>query len=95
MTVFHVDSDAMLGATAQVHATAERIRAESETLLAQLVQLQSSWHGGAATAFQGTVEQWRLTQRAVEEALSSIGRALGAAGQRYAETEQATAGLFR
>ncbi|GGH43806.1 WXG100 family type VII secretion target [Microbacterium album] len=95
MPAYSVDSDAVLTATAQVHATAERIRAETEALLGQLLHLQSSWQGGAASAFHGTIEQWRATQRTVEEALASIGQALGVAGAQYAETEHLTAGMFR
>ena len=93
MAVFQVDSDAVLASTAAIRGTIERVQAESAAMLAQLTQLQSS--GGAATAFQGVIEQWRGTQRTVEETLNGINQALGAAGRQYAETEQFTAGLFR
>jgi len=95
MAVFHVDSDAVLASTAAIRGTIERVQAESAAMLAQLTQLQSSWSGGAATAFQSVIEQWRGTQRTVEDTLSGINHALGAAGRQYAETEQFTAGLFR
>ena len=95
MAVFSVDSDAVFTATTTIRGTVDRLQAESMALMAQLGALQSSWTGAASGMFQGTVEQWRATQRSVEEALAAINVALTAAGQQYAETEQANVGLFR
>jgi 6 kDa early secretory antigenic target len=95
MTTYQVDSDAVLGATSSIHASMERLSSESGALLTQLVNLQGSWTGAASTAFQGVVAEWRATQQRVEESLGTIGRALGTAGQHYAEAETANAGLFR
>jgi len=41
------------------------------------------------------VEQWRGTQRQVEESLANINASLAAAGRQYADTELATTSLFR
>ncbi|KQZ06023.1 type VII secretion protein [Microbacterium sp. Root53] len=95
MAVFSVDSDAILTANGQALATAERLRAETAALSAQLLDLQSAWTGSAAVAFQGTLDQWKATQRAVEDTLDGIGRLLGAAGAQYADTERTAAGMFR
>lgn len=95
MAVFAVDSDAVLASTAAVRGTIDRLQAESNAMLAQLTQLQSSWTGAAAVAFHGVVDQWRATQRQVEESLAGINTALAAAGRQYAETELATTSLFR
>lgn len=95
MAVFAVDSDSILASTASVRGTIDRLQAESDAMLAQLTQLQSSWTGSASAAFAGVVEQWRSTQRQVEQSLAGINAALAAAGRQYAETELATAGLFR
>lgn len=95
MAVFSVDSDAVLTATAAVRATADRLQGETAAMLAQLTQLQGSWTGSAAVAFQGVIDRWRLAQQEVEAALGEIGGALSHAGQQYAHTEQAAAGLFR
>ena len=95
MAVFQVDSDAVLASTAAIRGTIARLQSESAAMLAQLTQLQSSWTGSAATAFHGVIEQWRGTQRAVEESLGHINQSLAAAGRQYADTEQYTAGLFR
>ena len=94
MTTFQVDSDAVLGATGSIHASMERLSGESSALLGQLVGLQGSWTGSAATAFQSVVAEWRATQARVEESLGFIGRALGTAAQQYAEAETSNTGLF-
>lgn len=95
MAVFSVDSDAVLAATTSVRATIDRLQAESNAMMSQLMQLQSTWTGSAAVAFHGATENWRATQRQVEESLSGISVALGAAGRQYAEAEMATTSLFR
>lgn len=95
MAVFSVDSDAVLIATAAVRATADRLEAETSAMLGQLTHLQASWTGSASSAFHGVVEQWRVTQRQVEDSLAAISRALAAAGQQYADAEQVNLGLFR
>ncbi|MEJ3403816.1 WXG100 family type VII secretion target [Rathayibacter sp. YIM 133350] len=94
MTSFNVDSDAVLNATTSVNGSIERIRSEVAGLLAQLTNLQGSWGGAAAVAFQSVVTDWRGTQQRVEESLTSIAAALGNAGRQYAETEQANLSLF-
>jgi WXG100 family type VII secretion target len=95
MAVFSVDSDAVLASTAAVRGTIDRLQAESDAMLAQLTQLQGSWTGAAALAFHAVVDQWRATQRQVEDSLASINTALAAAGTQYADTELAAASLFR
>ena len=95
MAVFSVDSDAVLSSTAAVRGTIDRLQGETTALMAQLTQLQASWTGAAAVAFQSTVEQWRGTQRQGEESLGGINSALAIAGRQYAEAEQASMSLFR
>lgn len=95
MSVFTVDTEAVQAAQAAALATMTRLQSESSTLMAQLTQLQSSWVGGAATAFQGCAEQWRGAAAHVEQVLESIGSALGSAATQYADADQYSAGLFR
>jgi WXG100 family type VII secretion target len=95
MAVFSVDSDAVLAATASVRSTSERLQTETQAMMTQLTQLQSTWTGSASVAFHSVVDQWRATQRQVEESLAGISAALGAAGRQYADAEQATMSLFR
>lgn len=94
MTSFHVDSEAVLGATGAVRASMERIQAEVSGLHGQLTNLQSSWSGQAASAFQGVITDWRGTQQRVEESLAAINHALTQAAQQYAEIEAANTRLF-
>ncbi|MFT4280812.1 WXG100 family type VII secretion target [Microbacterium sp.] len=95
MAVFSVDSEAMLAATTSVRATADRLQADTSAMMGQLTQLQGSWTGSAATAFQGVIERWRAAQREVESALADISIALGRVGDQYAQTETAATGVFR
>ncbi len=94
MTRYQVDSEAVLSATGTVRASIGRIQAEVGGLHAQLTNLQGSWSGQAATAFQSVISEWRATQQRVEESLEGINQALTQAGQQYADIEQANARLF-
>jgi WXG100 family type VII secretion target len=94
MTRYQVDSEAVAAATGNVRAAVGRIQAEVGGLHSQLTQLQSSWTGPAATAFQGVVSDWRATQQRVEESLAHINAALAQAGRIYADVEEQNARLF-
>jgi WXG100 family type VII secretion target len=94
MTSYHVDSDAVLAATAAARSAITRIQSDVAGLQAQLSQLQGSWTGQAATAFHSAAADWAATQRRVEESLAGLGQALGHAGQQYADVEAANARLF-
>lgn len=95
MTAFSVDSDAVLSATGAIRATADRLQGETAAMLGQLTQLQGTWTGSAALAFQGLIDRWRGAQTELESALADIGTALAHAGTQYAQTELSAAGLFR
>lgn len=95
MAVFTVDTEAVLATTTSVRATAERLQAEAAAMMAQLAQLQTTWTGSAAAAFQSCAEQWRGTQAHVEQTLGAISVALGNAATQYADAESFSAGLFR
>lgn len=95
MTAYSVDSDAVFTATASVRGTIDRVQADTSAMLAQLTQLQSSWTGSASLAFQGVIDQWRVTQRHVEDSLAGINAALTSAGRQYVEAEQLSVSLFR
>ncbi len=94
MTRYSVDSEAVLAATTAVQASIGRIQSEVAGLRGRLAELQSSWGGQAATAFQSVVGDWTATQQRVEESLAAISGALGQAGRQYAEIEEHNARLF-
>ena len=94
MTRYQVDSEAVFSATSAAKSTIGRIQGEVDALHGQLTNLQGSWSGPAASAFQGAVVEWKSLEQRVEEVLGAMGTALGHAGQQYAETEAANARLF-
>jgi early secretory antigenic target protein ESAT-6 len=94
VTQFRVDSDAVAHATTTVQSSVTRIQGEVVLLRSQLADLQASWSGPAATAFQGTVDAWHQTQLRVEESLTQLSQTLSMAARQYAEMEFATARLF-
>ncbi|WP_411699410.1 WXG100 family type VII secretion target [Conyzicola sp.] len=94
MTRYQVDSDEVLGTSAAVRGSISRIQAEVGSMHGQLVNLQSSWSGPAAAAFQSLATEWRSTQQRVEENLAAINQALGAAGQQYADIEATNTRMF-
>ena len=95
MTRYQVDSDIVMGTTSSVRARIETIQGEVNAMMHQLTELQSSWTGEAANAFQGVVADWRGTQRRVEESAVHINTALARAGAQYQEIERSNADLFR
>ena len=95
MAVFSVDSDAVLATTAAVRGTIDRLQAETQAMLVQLTQLQAIVDGQRVGRLPTVVDQWRATQRQVEDSLAGINAALAAAGRQYADAEQATMSLFR
>ena len=94
MTRYQVDSEAVAAATSTARATMSRIQSETGALHGQLLNLQDSWTGIAASAFQNVVADWKSTQQRVEESLAAISAALAQAGQHYADIEQQNAQLF-
>ncbi|MDQ1531578.1 MAG: hypothetical protein QOE37_1683 [Microbacteriaceae bacterium] len=94
MTRYTVDSDAVAAAASAITGTVARLQGEAGSLHSQLEQLQGTWTGQAAQAFQAIVQQWRTTQTNLEQVLASIDRALRQAGEQYAEIELANARLF-
>jgi WXG100 family type VII secretion target len=94
MTRYQIDSEAVAAATVSAQAAASRIQSDVTGLHARLVELQGSWTGQAAAAFQTVVADWTATQRRVEESLQLLTAALAQAGQHYAEIELQNARLF-
>ncbi len=91
---YEVDSAQVARASAAAGASVAAIRAEVAALVRHLTDLQSGWHGAAATAFAGVVADWTATQRTVEASLDAITAALGTAAQHYADAEDQASRLF-
>lgn len=91
---YQVDSEQLNVASGAVAASVTSVRAEVAAMMRNLDVLQGTWTGGAATAFSGTVTQWRAAQAQVEGALDAIQTALAQAAQTYADAELAATRLF-
>ncbi|MGY5318121.1 WXG100 family type VII secretion target [Neomicrococcus lactis] len=94
MSNFATNTEEMRTKSANIQVTAERIRADINTMQASLHELEGTWQGMASSNFQSVVQQWRATQTQVEESLNSISRALTVSAQHYDDAEQANASMF-
>ena len=101
MTVFSVDSDAVLATTAAVRGTIDRLQAETSAMHdASSTQLQASWTGHGVDRVPGASStDWRTTQR--QRRGEALGRtstpALGArpASSTPTREQRERASLFR
>jgi len=94
MSIIRVDSQAVATAAHSATSSIARIQHEVQVLHAQLVSLEHSWQGPAATAFQSVVGQWHQTQQRVESELTALATALSRSAQHYADLEAATLRAF-
>jgi 6 kDa early secretory antigenic target len=95
MTQFTVDSEQVMAANLAIQDTIQRLSSESDRLYGQLVSLQSSWTGVAASSFQDLTNRWKATAAAVDSQLSEVGKSLAIAAQQYSEIEYANQRLFQ
>ena len=94
MSRYEVDSAQVAQASAAAGTSVSAIRSEVGALMRHLTELQSSWRGGAASAFGTVVADWSATQQRVETSLDQITHALASAAQTYADAEQQASRLF-
>ncbi len=95
MVQFNVDSAQVAQGALAARRHGEAIRGEVQAMTALLSQMEGTWRGGAAAAFQSALGQWRVTQQQVESALAALANALDTAAQQYAEVESVNARMFR
>ncbi|AEG45312.1 WXG100 family type VII secretion target [Isoptericola variabilis] len=91
---YEVDSERVAQASAAVSGSVGAIRSEVAAMMRHLQDLQSSWHGSAATSFAGVMSQWQATQTQVEAALDAVTAALASAARTYADAEAQASRLF-
>ena len=77
-----------------MRGTIGRIQGEVAALHGQLANLQATWGGPAAAAFQSAAATWHATEQRVSDDLTALNQVLTHAGQTYAETEAANTRLF-
>ena len=94
MSRFEVDSAQVSTASTAVRGSVGTISAEVDRMMRNLLDLQGSWKGQAASQCQVVVEDWRGPQERVKASLEQISTALAAAATTYADAEQANARMF-
>lgn len=94
MAQFIVDSEIIASKSATARSQVETITTEVNALTTSLQDLEGTWTGAASVNFQGVLNNWRATQRQVEESIAQINEALSRAGVNYADTESANAAMF-
>ncbi|NVM99073.1 WXG100 family type VII secretion target [Arthrobacter sp. SDTb3-6] len=94
MAQFNVNSDDLAVKSTAVKGSVDRIRMEVDGMKRNLMDLQATWSGAAATNFQALLQEWHTTQVKVEASLESINSALSMAATQYAQAEEANARMF-
>ncbi len=94
MSRFEVDSAQVAAASAAVMGSVGAMSAEVDRMSRNLLDLQGSWKGQAASQFQVLTQDWRATQEQVKASLERISQALAAAASTYADAEAATTRMF-
>ncbi|MGA7207051.1 MAG: WXG100 family type VII secretion target [Specibacter sp.] len=94
MAQFNVNSDDLAVKSTAVKGSVDRIRMEVDSMKRNLMDLQGTWTGTAATNFQALLQEWHATQIRVEASLESINSALSTAATQYAQAEEANTRMF-
>lgn len=94
MAQFNVNSDDLALKSSAVKGSVDRIRMEVDAMKRNLLDLQSTWTGSAATNFQALLQEWHATELKVEASLESINAALSMAATQYAQAEDANTRMF-
>lgn len=94
MAVFNVNSDDLAIKSTAVKASVDRIRMEVDAMKRNLLDLEGTWTGAAATNFQALLQEWHATQIKVEASLESINSALAMASTQYSQAEDANTRMF-
>lgn len=94
MAVFNVNSDDLAVKSSAVQGSVDRIRMEVDAMKRNLLDLQGTWTGSAATNFQSLLQEWHATQIKVEASLESINKALSTAATQYSQAEDANTRMF-
>lgn len=94
MAQFNVNSDDLALKSTAVKGSVDRIRTEVDAMKRNLLDLQASWTGTAATNFQSLMAEWHATELKVEASLESINSTLSMAATQYAQAEAANTRMF-
>jgi WXG100 family type VII secretion target len=95
MANYQVDSDQIATSSAAVNSSVSSIRTAVNGMYANISQLQTVWHGAAATKFSSVADQWRSAQTQMEQSLEAIQNALAQASTLYSDAETQASRLFQ
>jgi WXG100 family type VII secretion target len=96
MSGFKVTPSQLESLGGAAHRACAKVRAEHQSLHAQLAPLfGSDWSGAASAQFTSLYENFELHARGLFEALDGIGALMVRAGGAYADVEQQIAATFR
>lgn len=94
MAAINVTPQMLIDAAHTTTARAVEIEATLTALGAQIQALTTDWQGAAQIQFSALYEQWQVSARSLNEALTGMGRLLDAAGVAYEEGESRIARMF-
>ncbi len=91
---FEVDTAELGRARGAVEVCAAQVAADADELARHLGELQASWQGEAAGAFDAVMHRWQAVHEQVRAALGDVERALELTGRAYDEAEGSARQLF-
>lgn len=94
MATINVTPQMLIDAANTATTRAVEIDATLVALGAQIQALTTDWQGAAQIQFSTHYEQWQVSARSLNEALTGLGRLLDAAGVAYEEGESRIARMF-
>lgn len=94
MSRFEVDSAHVAQAAGAARVSGQAIHTEVTAMVRRLAELQGTWRGSAAVAFEAVLAEWQATHAQVEAALDHLTQALDVAAHQYADAELAATRLF-
>ena len=92
--VFEVVTGELDSAGAEVLASAGRLEAIIEGLIAYLEPMSATWTGEAANAYQGVQARWNDCAATIIEMQRTLGDGLGVLATNYDETEQSNSDMW-
>lgn len=95
MASFEVDAAQVAQAAQKVQTSSATISGESAAMVLHLRNLEQVWKGSSAAGFAAVLAEWDAARLQLEQALGSIGQALGSASTIYENAEADAGRMFQ
>lgn len=95
MSSFEVDASQVATASQKVQTSRAAISGEAAAMVIHLRELDQVWKGSSAAGFAAVLAEWDAARQQLEDALDSIGRALGSASTIYENAEADAGRMFQ